>query len=586
MNLSDVLSTFQFGKKKAVPNKLLTKWGRNLRPDSVLPEYPRPQMARSSWKCLNGTWEYAFSPFSKEAAEPSSYDGRILVPFSPESILSGVERQLQPDEFLWYRKTVVLPEIPRGHRLLLNFGAVDQICEVFLNGQKAGSHFGGYLSFSVDITSFAVPGENTLTVRVRDISDTAWMDRGKQKLKPGGMFYTAQSGIWQTVWMEEVPDVFIRSLKITPIFDEQSVCITVRTSLPCKVRIQMQGEETASAEGFSGKEIRIPVPHVRPWTPEDPCLCPFEVTAGEDRVTSYFAMRKFSVIRDGRGIPYLALNNRAYFQDGVLDQGYWSDGLYTAPSDEAVISDILSMKELGFNMIRKHIKVEPMRWYYHCDRLGMIVWQDMLNGGGRSLMTFMLYLPTALPFITKRFPDSNYPIFSRASEKGRRAWLKGCHDTMEQLYSCPCIGLWTAFNEGWGQFDAEKVFRRMKQWDPTRPVDHASGWYDQGAGDIVSLHNYWRALTVKPEKERPFCFSEYGGLSWHVSGHSYSTEDFTYTKVTDPETLRRSFAELKEKIHSLEKDGLAAAVYTQLSDVEEEVNGILTYDREVNKLRP
>lgn len=583
MKIREAVSTLQIGKKKGVRTNLLTRWGRALDPDSVLQEYPRPQMVRDSYINLNGYWEYAFTGLQDDREMPAVPDGRILVPFSPETLLSGVGRQLSPDSLLWYRRTWTIPQLPAGQHLLLNFGAVDQICVIYINGNEAGRHFGGYLSFSVDITSFLVQGENTIAVRVRDISDTSWMDRGKQKLKPGGMFYTAQSGIWQTVWAEWVPENHILSLKITPHFDEQYLALTVRTVFPCRISVLLDRGPSVPFEGQSGNELRIPVPDMHPWSPEDPYLYPFTVRAENDTVRSYFAMRKFSVGKDRRGIPFLFLNNRPYFQDGVLDQGYWSDGLYTAPSDEAMVFDIRSMKELGFNMIRKHIKVEPMRWYYHCDRLGMIVWQDMLNGGGRSLMTFMLYLPTALPFVTSRFPDSNYPIFSRASAAGRRAWIRGCRDTMKQLYNVPCIGLWTAFNEGWGQFDAKKVWEMMKKWDATRPVDHASGWYDQGCGDIVSYHNYWRALKVKPEK-RPFCFSEYGGLSFRAEGHCWSSVDFSYTKAADLRELKAAFLSLRKEIRSLYGKGLAAAVYTQVSDVEEEVNGILTFDREINKL--
>lgn len=600
MKIKTALSTFGHDKKEKKYHLLLTPWGEALDGDKVLREYPRPQMVRDSYLNLNGYWEYAITELPKsdwqkvldplvrlkthKSEEPSVYDGLILVPFSPETILSGVRRKLLPNQLLWYRRVFDINEFPDGKRLLLHFGAVDQICRVFINGNEVTKHVGGYLAFSVDITSSLHTGSNTLTVCVRDISDTSWLGRGKQKLNPGGMFYTAQSGIWQTVWMEWVPDLYIERLKITPLFDEQAVEVTVFTSKETQVSVAAgKSGSFGRATGVSGQPLLIHLKGCPAWTPESPTLVPLIIKTKQDHVNSYFAMRKYSVMRDEQGIMRLALNNHPYFQNGVLDQGYWSDGLYTAPSDEAMIYDIRTMKDLGFNMIRKHIKIEPMRWYYHCDRLGMIVWQDIINGGGRSLMTFLLYLPTTLPLVISRFSDHNYPLFSRASKRGRTYWLSACRKTMEQLYNCPCIGLWTAFNEGWGQFDSLSCVRHMKTWDQTRLIDHASGWYDQGGGDIASYHNYFRNLTVKPEA-RPYCFTEYGGYSYHVKGHCFCTKDFAYTKYPNLTTLQKAFFALQKEIKELQKQGLAAAVYTQVSDVEEEINGIMTFDRRINKL--
>ena len=598
MNIAEALSTFQFGKKKVTPSRLMTVWGEALCPDDVLPEYPRPQLRRASYKNLNGYWEYSVT---EGRSVPSVWDGRILVPFSPETILSGVGHILQPHEYLWYRRTFTLQGLfgcesyrtvsgaGVNGRIIMNFGAVDETSSVWVNGIHICRHCGGYLAFSADITNavdISDPyAENTVTVCVTDSTDSSWKNRGKQKLSPGGMFYTPQSGIWQTVWLEWVPEIYIKELKITPVYDDSAVDITVFSSEPAPVLITLSSGSEVST--LSGVRCRIGINDMHPWSPEDPYLYSFSagLTApGGDTVSSYFAMRKFSVDTDRTGIPRIFLNNRPYFMDGVLDQGYWSDGMYTAPSDDAMIYDIQTMKALGFNMIRKHLKIEPMRWYYHCDRLGMIVWQDMLNGGGRSLMAFLLYLPTALPFVTSHFTDSSYPLFSRSSRRGRREWLSECRSTIHQLYCCPCIAEWTAFNEGWGQFDALKVCELMHSWDSTRLIDHASGWYDQGGGDIRSVHNYFRSLKVIPD-ERPFCLTEYGGLSMHIYGHSYSTEDFAYEKHTDPEAFRTAFEGLREKIQRLKNDGLAAAVYTQVSDVEEEVNGILTFDRKINKLK-
>ena len=609
MKIREALATFQFGKKKVDHEKMYTPWGEELDPENVLREYPRPQMVRSSYINLNGFWEYAVRS-GKERRHPAVFDGVILVPFSPEALLSGVGRQLRPDECLWYRRIFENP-LPKGEgRLILHFGAVDQVAEVYVNGKRACRHIGGYLAFSCDITDLLFDRTNTLTLRVTDLSDTSWLSRGKQKLEPGGMFYTAQSGIWQTVWMEIVPETYIEKLVITPEIGSKALRVKVLANRTAAVRVTAYENEKpvtepwdalpGSAEisgrmavktGMSGEEIVLPLSDIRLWTPEMPVLSRLTVDleapdGAADHVESYYAMRSFSVGEDADGIPRLLLNGEPYFQNGVLDQGYWSDGLYTAPSDEALIYDIETMKSAGFNTLRKHLKVEPMRWYYHCDRLGMIVWQDLLNGGGRSLMTFLCYLPTAIPFVQSKFDDHFYPLFSRESELGREFFLQESRELMEQLMSCPCIGLWTAFNEGWGQFDALYVVEKMRKWDPTRPIDHASGWYDQGGGDVVSVHNYFRDLKVNPGKgeTRPFCLTEYGGLGLRVDGHSASTELFGYTKSETPEKFRSDFSEMKTRVGKLVRKGLAAAIYTQVSDVEEEINGLLTYDRRVNKL--
>ena len=609
MKIREALATFQFGKKKVEHEKMYTPWGEALDADNVLREYPRPQMVRSSYINLNGFWEYAMRS-GKDRREPVNFDGMILVPFSPEALLSGVGRQLMPDECLWYRRIFENPLPREGGRLILHFGAVDQVAEVYVNGKRACRHIGGYLAFSCDITDLLFDRTNTLTVRVTDLSDSSWLSRGKQKLEPGGMFYTAQSGIWQTVWMEIVPKTYIERLVITPEIGAQALRVKVLANRTTAVRVTAYENESPVTEpwdvlsgssessgpttvktGMSGEEIILPLTDVRLWTPETPVLSRLTVDLEDkdgtgDHVESYYAMRSFSVGKDVKGIPRLFLNGEPYFQNGVLDQGYWSDGLYTAPSDEALIYDIETMKSAGFNTLRKHLKVEPMRWYYHCDRLGMIVWQDLLNGGGRSLMTFLCYLPTAIPFVQSKFDDHIYPLFSRESELGREFFMQESKELMEQLMSCPCIGLWTAFNEGWGQFDALLVVEKMREWDQTRPIDHASGWYDQGGGDVVSVHNYFRNLKVNPEKgeTRPFCLTEYGGLGLRVDGHSASTELFGYTKSETPERFRSDFLKMKTRVEKLVSKGLSAAIYTQVSDVEEEINGLLTYDRRVNKL--
>lgn len=590
MNLIDAVSSLQLFKRKEMPKQLTTVWGEQLDPEHVLEEYPRPQLRRDAWINLNGFWNYRIT---KDRKYPGDIKQQILVPFSPEAALSQVNHTLMPDEYLWYEKSFhisLLPGVnsktPSGQRLILHFGAVDQTCSVWCNKKFIRSHQGGYLPFSADITQSLRSGENTITVRVQDETDTSYQSRGKQTLQPGGMFYTPQSGIWQTVWMEWVPENYISSIRITPQLDESSAVleITIQGDPACEknITVYAEGREIYSVQTQKESQT-IPIRDLRPWTPESPFLYDIVITAGDDRVSSYFAMRKFSSCTDSKGIPRLCLNNQPYFQNGVLDQGYWPDGLYTPPSDEAMIFDIQAMKDLGFNMIRKHIKIEPLRWYHHCDRLGMIVWQDIVNGGGRSYLTFLCYLPTLLPFVTAHFKDSHYKLFSRCDSKGKRLWLRECKATVEHLYNCPSIGLWSAFNEGWGQFDAVKVTNLIHSLDSTRPVDHASGWYDQHCGDVKSVHNYFRPIKAELDS-RPFVLSEYGGYICHIPEHSYSQQVFGYLKCKDTDAFTRKFQDVMEEIRAANEEGLCAAVYTQVSDVEEEANGLYSYDRKVCKV--
>lgn len=590
MRLHDALSTLKpQNTAKAPAQKLSTIWSKQIDPSSVLPEYPRPQFRRDNWICLNGPWDYAFT---KNATRPERPDGQILVPFSPECSRSGVGRQLQPGEYLWYFRFVYLPSIPEGQRLFLHFGAVDQRCTIWWNGRIVGKHQNGYLPFSFDITAFLQEGNNTLWVRVQDDTDNSYQCRGKQSLNPGGMFYTAQSGIWQTVWMEWVPENRVESLKITPLFDESAVRLEIALTKPENMEIRMLWKRDSychyvEKEDFpleSNRFVRdFSLPDFQAWSPENPFLYELQIVAGDDVIHSYFAMRKFSVGMDEKQKPRLFLNNRPYFFNGVLDQGYWPESLYTAPSDDAMIFDIRSMKELGFNMLRKHVKIEPMRWYYHCDRLGMVVWQDMVNGGGRLLMPFLCYLPTAIPWVTTHIKDNFYPLFSRINKKSRVRWEEDCMSMIELLYNCPCIGLWVPFNEGWGQFNARRIAEQIHRTDKTRPVDHASGWFDQGGGDVKSVHNYFRPLKVKMEK-RPFVISEYGGYSCPVTGHLFSGRTYGYRSYKNPSEFTDAFLTLQNKIEELKGQGLSAAVYTQVSDVEEEINGLYTYDRKVCKV--
>lgn len=565
---------------------MLTPWGEALDREHPLPEYPRPQLRRNSYLNLNGIWEYAIT---KTAEKPAAMQGEIVVPFSPETPLSGVGHILQPDEYLWYRRSVTLPEgFFRGGRLLLHFGAVDQRCTVWVNGQEAGSHTGGYLPFALDVTELIEGDAFTLELRVTDPTDTGSLSRGKQRLKNTGIWYTPQSGIWQTVWMECVPENYLRSLRITPKLEENAVHIRLEADDPAMAAVTICRDGGIIAEGQTDENgestLTIPAEELRLWSPEDPFLYDVAITlAGGDKVESYFGMRAFGIGKDEKGLPRLLLNGKPYFQNGLLDQGYWSDGYYTAPSDEALIHDIAEMKRLGFNMLRKHIKVEPLRWYYHCDRLGMLVWQDMMNGG-ESYSPLSIYVFSNLGL---RVKDDRYRYFSRSDEAGRTHYYEELGQMIDLLYNTVSLALWVPFNEGWGQFDALKAAEFIRKRDDTRPIDHASGWYDQGGGDIKSIHWYFRPYHHKqpPKEQRPICLTEYGGYNCAVPGHCWGEgAEFGYKKIADPAEFNRAFQKLmEEQIIPAKERGLAAAVYTQVSDVEGERNGLLTYDRKVCK---
>lgn len=556
---------------------LMTPWGEHLDENCILTEYPRPQMRRNSYLNLNGRWEYAITDSDES---PRHWDGTILVPFSPESTLSGVGRSLQPGQTLWYRREVIVPQgfIPADGRLLLHFGAVDQEAAVYWNGRLLGRHMGGYNAFTLDATDALGP-RNSLVVRVHDDTDASFHSRGKQKTRRGGIWYTPQSGIWQTVWMEAVPRHYIESLRIVPLFDQSAVEVMVRCSQPLQCEATVDGRTVPFT---SGEPARIPMPDFRAWSPEDPYLYDLSVTLGEDRVESYFGMRKIEVRADRGGVKRLFLNGEPYFQSGLLDQGYWPDGLYTAPSDEALIYDIQTAKAMGFNLLRKHIKVEPMRWYYHCDRLGMLVWQDMPSGGGKyRFSTITLPLVTG---IHRR--DNHYRAFARASSQGRGEYMDELEEMVGQLFNAPSVVLWVPFNEGWGQFDSTLVMERLRALDPTRPVDPASGWHDQGAGELRSLHVYFKPFRFRRDRRgRALALSEFGGYNLRVDGHCFNQKDYGYRRLPDAAALWRDFSRLYEReVLPAVPRGLCASVYTQLSDVEDELNGLMTYDRRVVKL--
>ncbi len=592
MNIKDAVRTLFFREEQqSANNQLYTIWGEKLDPEKVLKEYPRPQLRRDNYTILNGYWDYCIT---KEDIKPEIFEGKILVPFSPESILSGVNRQLKPDEYLWYERSLSLEEIPEGKRIILHFGAVDQRCEIYINGREAAEHQGGYLPFAIDITGYVKEGENLLTVKVTDVSETSYHSRGKQKLARGGMFYTAQSGIWQTVWYEWVPDTYITHIKLTPRLDQGELELNIFLNAPLtrqpqdlryQVVIKEEGRLLQEASSTEGR-FNIKLEKLICWSPENPFLYGLDITVGEDRIESYFAMRSVELKKDVAGLTRIFLNKKPYFQNGLLDQGYWPDGLYTAPSDEALIYDIEQAKALGFNMLRKHIKIEPLRWYYHCDRLGMLVWQDMVNGGEEYNQLLVGYLPTLLPGVAARIKDKHYKLLGRESLEGRREWSMECRQTVELLYNCPSIVVWVPFNEGWGQFDAKEAYRLIKELDSTRLIDHASGWFDQGIGDFESIHNYFHPLKVK-HKNRAVIFSEIGGYACYIMEHSFSWRVYGYKIYLTKEDFNKAYQGLyRDELAKLYHMGLSAVVYTQLSDVEDEVNGLLTYDRKVCKAAP
>ena len=596
MKIKDAIRTLLFKKKDIIFNQLYTKWGSELKSEAVLVEYPRPQLRRDNYTILNGYWNYKIS---EDKEEPVQYDGKILVPFSPESILSGVNRQVYPDDILWYERSLEIETIPDGKRSILHFGAVDQICELFINKKSVQYHVGGYLPFSVDITDYLKVGKNQITLKVKDLSDTSYHSRGKQKLKRGGMFYTAQSGIWQSVWMEWVPDKYVSGLSITPLVDESLVRISIHMKDTQKTQERGEKPEIFTVDIYDkgkkiisyqaeNREMNIPIADFKYWSPEDPHLYDMVIYAGEDLVKSYFGMRKIEIKKDDDGINRIFLNNKPYFQNGLLDQGYWPDGLYTPPSDEAMIFDIEQAKALGFNMLRKHIKIEPLRWYYHCDRLGMLVWQDMVNGGEKYNMLLVGYLPTIFPRVFDKIKDKHYGLFGRKNKDGREEWTRECEETVKLLYNHPSIVTWVPFNEAWGQFDANKITSLIASIDKTRLIDQASGWYDQGGGDFKSIHNYFHPLKYAPDKgksNRSVVLSEFGGYACYIPNHSYSPFVFGYRVYLNKDDFKKALQKLyDEDIQRLKKEGVSAVVYTQLSDIEDEVNGLFTYDRKVCKI--
>ncbi len=562
-------------------DKIKTRWASEVNPDNPLPEYPRPLMTRQNWQNLNGLWNYAITP--KDGKQPSNYEGQILVPFCVESSLSGVQKTVGADKALWYQREFSLPKGWKGQRVLLHFGAVDWMADVWVNGIKVGSHTGGYTPFSFDITQTLNGKDNTLVVRVWDPTDDSYIPHGKQVNKPRGIFYTAVTGIWQTVWLEPVPERYIASVKTTPDLERGTVTVVpdfmgADADVLYQVEVSYEGRTVASGKALGGQPVEVNMPEgFLTWTPDHPYLYDMKVTVlsnGKkvDEVDSYFAMRSFGTKRDESGMVRLTLNGKPIFHFGPLDQGWWPDGLYTAPTDEALAYDVEKTKELGFNMIRKHVKVEPARWYYHCDRLGMIVWQDMPSGGrGPGWQT------------DKYFDGPE----SQRSKESEECYKKEWKEIIESLISQPCIGVWVPFNESWGQFKTPEIVEMTKTLDPTRLVNPASGGNFYPCGDILDLHHYPEPKMVLYDPTRATVLGEYGGIGRKVEGHTWvKDQGWGYVEFESESQVTDTYVEYAEQLYKMAFQGFSAAVYTQTTDCETELNGLMTYDRAVIKLNP
>ena len=543
------------------------------RTKAPLIEYPRPQLVRSSYLSLNGEWEYAIR---KDKKTPDKFDGKIMVPFSPETEISGVNKVLHPNERLYYRLKFKLDKNFIKDKVILHFMAVDQIADVYLNDAHLGLHVGGYLPFEFDIKPF-LEEENTLLVKVRDLTDTSHFSRGKQKIKRGGIWYTPQSGIYMPVWLESVSNDYVKDIKITPDVDKQEVIINVKSAAK-GATIKIFGKEKQIP---TNEDVIFDVPTMRLWSPEDPFLYRFSVKTDGDEVSSYFGMRKVStMIYNGHKV--LALNNKPYFMKGVLDQGYYKSGLYTPESYEDYAADLGLIKSLGFNTVRKHIKIEAPRWYYECDRLGLLVWQDFINGGEKYKPSVVMF-----PLVTgKHKKDNQYRLFGRGNVEGRMEAKQEFREIIKYLYNYPCIVLWTIFNEGWGQFDAKDIYYGLRDLDKTRLFDHASGWHDQGVSDVKSLHVYFKKVKMPSEasiKNRAVVLSEFGGYVLPIKDHMRSGKK-TYKAYKSPDKWLDAYEKcIKRDVISNIPRGLSACIYTQLSDVEDELNGFITFDRKVVK---
>ncbi len=568
-----------------VEGHIMTRWAKQVSAENPWPEYPRPQMVRDEWQNLNGLWDYAV--VSRISPRPQRWDGKILVPFAVESTLSGVKKPVLPDQRLWYRRAFTVPAAWSGQRLLLHFGAVDWQAEVFVNGHRAGEHRGGYTPFVFDITGYLAPrGEQELVVAVWDPTDTGTQPRGKQVLEPQGIWYTAVTGIWQTVWLEPVPEVSIERLKVEPDVDNSTLWLTVETSGDASgYQVDAEaldgGASISRASGKPGVPLKLEIPNPNLWSPASPHLYDLKLSLARggtavDSVSSYFGLRKISIARDTHGRELLYLNNEPLFQFGPLDQGWWPDGLYTAPNDDALRYDIEITKRLHFNMARKHVKVEPARWYYHCDKLGLLVWQDMPSG-------FYSWRGEGSLFVA---PDDKED--ARRDGVSAAQFEAELREMIDSFHHFPSIVVWVPFNEGWGQYDTPRIADWIKQYDPSRLLNATSGWTDRGVGDIFDAHIYpGPGIEQDVGTGRATVLGEFGGLGWPVEGHLWwDKRNWGYRTLQSRESLNRKYEEVVGNAVGLRGFGMAAAVYTQTTDVEGEVNGLMTYDREIIKFEP
>ena len=563
-------------------DKIRTPWAEEVNPDKVLAEYPRPQLEREGWLNLNGLWSYSITPLA--ANEPTAWDGEILVPFAIESALSGVQKSLTKNDILWYKRTFTIPSSWSGKRVMLNFGAVDWSADVYVNGILVGNRTGGYAPFSLDITSALKKGEQSVTVRVWDPTDSVHNPVGKQRINPTGIWYTAVSGIWQTVWLEAVS-------KVNHIEKITTECDVVRGELyvdalcadnngTLQIEVKDGDSVVSTTTTLCGVRATLPIENAKLWSPDSPHLYDLSISLIQggkvvDKVNSYAAMRSFSTIRDAQGHLRMTLNGEPIFMYGPLDQGWWPDGLYTAPTDEALLSDIELTKELGFNTIRKHIKVEPARWYYHCDRLGIIVWQDMpclalypndtKGGWGRNNIG----------------GGSDSPVSREEKNRYYKEWA----EIMDALRFFPSIGVWVPFNEAWGQFDTEKVAEWTANNDPTRLVNAASGGNIRLCGDILDIHNYPAPAMPFYSSDFVVVLGEYGGIGYPIEGHLWwNKRNWGYIQFNNTDEVTAEYVKYATMLKDFIPQGMSAAIYTQTTDVEGEVNGFVTYDRKVTKM--
>ena len=570
-----------YAQWKPAGDKIKTAWAEQVNPQQVLPEYPRPIMERADWQNLNGEWDYAIRP--KGEVEPVTFDGKILVPFAVESSLSGVQQMVGEANELWYKRTFQVPSAWKGKEILLHFGAVDWQADVFVDDVLIGSHVGGYTPFSLNVTPYlsAKSATHKLVVRVWDPSDKGYQPRGKQVSNPEGIWYTPVTGIWQTVWLEPVNASHITAIKAIPDVDKQVMHVTVSTCSPSlasdivAVEPLDKGQVIASAKGVQGKALRMAVKQPTLWEPSNPYLYDMKVRLTKngrsvDEVKSYTAFRKISTVRDAQGLMRMCLNNKPLFQYGPLDQGWWPDGLYTAPTDEALLYDIKKTKEWGFNMIRKHVKVEPARWYYHCDKEGILVWQDMPSGDMDNQWKPRVY---------------NGGTDRQRTEASIANYYQEWKEIMDLCVSNPSVVVWVPFNEAWGQFDTEKVVAWTKAYDPSRLVNPASGGNHRPCGDILDLHNYPGPDMFLFDPIRVNVLGEYGGIGLAVEDHLWwNKRNWGYIQFKNSDEVTAEYVKYAKQLKDFVKKGFSAAVYTQTTDVEGEVNGLMTYDRKVIKI--